>query len=84
MQKIKLKIITNFQIIEKFIKDMYLLKVKLSGRAQNKTREVNMTKKDKNKVEDDDEIIEENELDGLDDEDLEDDDLDDSDDIDEE
>ena len=52
--------------------------------AQNKTREVNMTKKDKNKVEDDDEIIEENELDGLDDEDLEDDDLDDSDDIDEE
>ncbi len=38
----------------------------------------------KNKVEDDDEIIEEDELDGLDDEDLEDDDLDDSDEIDEE
>jgi hypothetical protein len=31
----------------------------------------------KNKVEDDDEIIEENELDGMDDEDLEDEDLDD-------
>ncbi|MCL4362611.1 MAG: hypothetical protein OH338_00575 [Candidatus Parvarchaeota archaeon] len=50
--------------------------------AQNKTKEVNMAKK--NKVEDDDEIIEEDELDGLDDEDLEDDDLDDSDETDEE
>ena len=73
----ELKIITKFQIIEIFIKDIYLLKVTQGGNAQNKIREVVMAKK--NKVEEDDEIIEENELDGMDDEDLEsNDDLDDS------